>query len=285
MSNVKHSKFSNTGILFELLVRTITSDTLSGNESEAMNILRKYFNKTELGKEYKLYEIITKKKHLTEGKAEIIINSVIDASKNLNRGILKRQKYNLIKEISDKYDINHFFKTKIPNYKTYAAIYTLFEIYNGDNKNNLEQIIENKTVILENLTSNVIDKTKVENGILNEFQNYDKDLRILTYKMMLEKFNDRYDNFNSNQKIVLKEFINSIDSTSKLKEFYNGKITEIKKQLLSHIKNIDDQVVKIKLNEINNLINPIVKNKNINNNDLVNLLQYYELLEEISKVK
>ena len=91
--NIKHSKYKNTGILFELLVRQITSDTLSGKDSKATNILKKYFVKTELGREYKLYETLTKHKNLSEGKAEIIINTVIDTSKNLNRGALKRQKY------------------------------------------------------------------------------------------------------------------------------------------------------------------------------------------------
>jgi len=102
--NIKHSKYKNTGILFELLVRQITSDTLSGKDSKATNILKKYFVKTELGKEYKLYETLSKHKKLTEGKAEVIINSVIESSKNLNRGTLKRQKYNLINEIQNHYN-------------------------------------------------------------------------------------------------------------------------------------------------------------------------------------
>ncbi|MBM4210714.1 MAG: hypothetical protein FJ187_09215, partial [Gammaproteobacteria bacterium] len=229
--NIKHSKYKNTGILFELLVRQITSDTLSGKDSNATDILKKYFVKSELGREYKLYETLTKHKNLTESKAEIVINSVIESSKHLNRGALKRQKYNLINEIQKYYNLEEFFKTKLPNYKTHAALYTLIEIYNSENLSNPDQIITNKIAILENLTTKQVNKQKVEDDLLTEFQSYDKDLRILTYKVMLEKFNGKYASLNDNQKLVLKEFINSVDSTPKLKEFYNTKVGEIKEEL------------------------------------------------------
>ena len=281
--NIKHSKYKNTGILFELLVRQITADTLSGKDSKATNILKKYFVKTELGREYKLYETITKHKNLTEGKAEVVINSVIESSKNLNRGALKRQKYNLIQEISKHYNLEEFFKTKLPNYKSYAALYTLVEIYNSDMLSNPDQIISNKIAILENLTTKAIDKKKVEDDLLTEFQSYDKDLRILTYRVLLEKFNGKYASLNDNQKTVLKEFINSVDSTPKLREFYNTKITEIKATLTKQVKKVTDKAIQIKLNEVNNMLTPLGKTANVGNDDLVNLLQYYELLEELTK--
>jgi hypothetical protein len=282
--NIKHSKYKNTGILFELLVRQITADTLSGKDSKATNILKKYFVKTELGREYKLYETITKHKNLTEGKAEVVINSVIESSKNLNRGALKRQKYNLIQEISKHYNLEEFFKTKLPNYKSYAALYTLVEIYNSDMLSTPDQIISNKIAILENLTTKQVDKKKVEDDLLTEFQSYDKDLRILTYRVLLEKFNGKYASLNDNQKTVLKEFINSVDSTPKLREFYNTKITEIKATLTKQVKKVTDKAIQIKLNEVNNMLSPLGKTAKVGNDDLVNLLQYYELLEELTKV-
>ena len=282
--NIKHSKYKNTGILFELLVRQITSDTLSGKNSKAANILKKYFVKTELGKEYKLYETLSKYKNITEGKAEVVINSIIESSKNLNRGTLKRQKYNLIQEVQKYYNLDEFFKTKLPSYKIYAALYTLIEIYNSENLSNPDQIISNKVAILESLTTKQVNKQKVENDLLIEFQSYDKDLRILTYKVLLEKFNGKYALLNDNQKLVLKEFINSVDSTPKLKEFYNSKIEEIKSTLLELTKKVENKVTKIKLVEINNIIKPLGKVSSIGNNDLVNLLQYFELIEELTNL-
>jgi len=281
--NIKHSKYKNTGILFELLVRQITADTLSGVDSKATKILKKYFVKTELGREYKLYETLAKHKNLTEGKAEVVINSIVESSKNLNRGALKRQKYNLINEISSYYNLDEFFKTKLPSYKSQAALYTLLEIYNSENLSNPDQIIDNKIIILETLTTKPVSKQKVEDDLMTEFQSYDKDLRILTYRVMLEKFNGKYDSLNPSQKMVLKEFINSIDSTPKLKEFYNTKITEIKSELSKLSKKVSNKAVQIKLTEVNNMLTPLGKLSKIDNDDLVNLLQYYALLEELTK--
>jgi hypothetical protein len=282
--NIKHSKYKNTGILFELLVRQITADTLSGKESKATPILKKFFVKTELGKEYKLYETILSKKHLSEGKAEIVINTIIESSKSLNRGSLKRQKYNLIKEISKYYNVDEFFKTKLPNYKAQASLYTLLEIYNSDNLSNPDQIIANKISLLETLTNKQVDEKQVKDQLLEEFKSYDQDLRILTYRVLLEKFNGKYANLNENQKMVLKEFINSIDSTPKLRAFYNTKINEIKSSLLSLNNKVADKAVKIKINEVSNFLVELGKTANVGNDDLVNLLQYYELLEELTSI-
>ena len=281
--NIKHSKYKNTGLLFELLVRQITADTLSGKDSKATDILKKYFVKTELGKEYKLYEALSKYKNITEAKAETIVNTLIESSKDLNRGALKRQKYNLINEVQKHYNLDEFFKTKLPNYKAYASLYTLIEIYNSEHLSTPDQIISNKLNLLEHLSSSSVVKQKVEDSLLEEFKSYDKDLRILTYRVMLEKFNGKYANLNDNQKIVLKEFINSVDSTPKLKEFYNTKVGEIKEELNKISKKVTDKAIQIKLNEVTNLLSPLGKVSNVGNDDLVNLLQYYELLDEIVK--
>jgi len=281
--NIKHSKIKNTGILFELLVRQITADTLSGKESKAVNILKKYFVKSELGKEYKLYETLSKHRNLTEGKAEIVINSIVETSKGLNRGAIKRQKYNLIKEISTHYNVEDFFKTKLPNYKLHASLYTLLELYNT-NINNPDQLIENKINILETLTSKSVDKQKVKEDILVEFQSYDKDLRILTYKVLLEKFNEKYSSLNNDQKLILKEFVNSVDSTPKLRDFYNTKIEELKTKLTALSPKVADKTVQIKLDEVIKLLTPLSKSHKVDDDNLINLLQYYELLNEIKNI-
>ena len=148
---IKHKKYQNTGILFELLVRTITSDVLAGKDSKALPIIKKFFTKTELGREYKLYEMIGKASKLSEGKAEMLINTIVESSKNLNKSLLKRQKYNLIKEIKDNYDIEAFFRSKLTNYKPYASVYTLIESYEHPDSD-VKQIMSNKTTLLEHLT-------------------------------------------------------------------------------------------------------------------------------------
>lgn len=280
---IKHSKFKNTGILFELLVRQITADTLSGKNSEATNILKKYFSKTELGREYKLYDSLLKRTNLTEGKAEVVINTILESAKQLNRSALKRQKYNLINEIKDHYDLEEFFKTKLPHYKSQAAIYTLIEATSGDKKQLHEQIINNKLVLLEHLTSSIKKTDKPKEDVIDEFSQYDKGTRILTYKILLEKFNTKYSDFSANKKLILKEFINSVDNTDKLKVFYNTKIDEMKSELVSLNKKTKNQVTKIKINEVATFLVGLGKNDKVNNEHIVNLLQYCDLLEELQQ--
>jgi len=281
---IKHSKYKNTGILFELLVRTITADTLSGKNSEATNILKKYFSKTELGREYKLYDSLLKRTNLSEGKAEVIINTVLESAKQLNRTSLKKQKYNLINEIKKYYNLEDFFKSKLPNYKAQAAVYTLIEAYSDNKKQSHEQIITNKLSLLEHLTSNIVKSKETTSGIMDEFNHHDKDTRILTYKILLEKFNSKYSDFSNNKKSVLKEFINSVDNTNKLKEFYNSKINEIKSELTSLNIKTKNQVTKIKINEVSTFLVKLDKNDKVNNDHIVNLLQYCDLLEELQQV-
>ena len=282
---IKHSKYKNTGLLFELLVRQITADTLNGGSSPSLNILKKSFANTELGKEYKLYESLFKTKNLSESKAEITLNTILEATRKLNRSALRREKYNLINEIRKHYNINEFFRHQVPNYKGYAAFYKLIEIYNSDKLSETEAIIDNKITILECLTERPVSQKKVKQDLVEEFAKYDKDLRVLTYKVMLEKFNGKYANLNKGQKEVLKEFMNSIDNTPRLKEIYNNKINEVKKVLKLQANRVKDDATKIKLLEVVKLLKEIDKGSRISNDDLINLLQYYELTEELTKIK
>ena len=281
---INHSKYKNTGILFELLIRQITNDTLDSKDSQATNILKKYFVKTELGREYKLYETLLKKTSLTETKANIITNTLLDSSKSLNKGVIKRQKYNLIKEIQNHYDLNEFFNHKLPNYKVHAAFYTLLETSNSTSQINPEQIINNKVTILEHLTAAQIKSTKIKDEVMSEFEKSDKDVRFIAYKMLLESFNVKYDTLHTNQKTILKEYITSVDNTSRLKEFYTNKINEIKTELADLNKKTKNKVTKIKINEIISIITPPLKNAKITDNDLVDLLQYYDLINELETV-
>lgn len=277
---VKHSKYRNTGILFELLVRQITADTLQGKDSAAVDLIKSYFVNTELGKEYKLYESVIKSKSITESRANAVVTTILESSAKLNRSSLRKEKYNLIKEIKANYNINEFFTTKIKNYKQLASLYTLIESHNSVDITDSNQIVDNKVTLLEFLTKvKLTEKTK--ETILEEYQTYDKDLRSLTYQVLLEKFNDKYDNLSSDQKQVLKEFIESVDSTPKLKDFYNTKITELKSNLRSHSKQITDKATKIKITEVSKYLTELDKNDKVGNDNLVDLLQYYELVNEI----
>jgi len=278
--NIKHSKFKNTGILFELLVRQITADTLDGKDSPARNILKDYFVKTELGREYKLYETLSKKSNTTETKANIILDTLLESSINLNRGVLRRQKYNLINEIKNHYDITKFFRHKLPHYKVQASFYSLIESTSSNKDVNPNHTIDHKLTILEYLITPLPSKNQTS-SIINEYSGYDKDLRILTYKVLLEKFNGKYSNLNEGQKNILRELINSIDNSPRLKEFYNSQVKVIQTELSTLNKEVKDKTIKIKVNEVKNIICELGKSSKVKDDDLINLLQYYDLIEEL----
>jgi hypothetical protein len=276
----KHSKYKNTNILFELLVRQVTSDMMSNQDSVAVNVIKKYFKGTELSKEYNLYNVIINSQPLSEGKAESLVNVIIEQSKKLNREKLNKEKYNLIKEIKKHYDVENFFKAKIDNYKISAAIYNLIESTVNKEYTNVSNLLSNKTTILEHITKEVID-TKLEKTAVNEFMKEDKDIRLLAYKILVEKFNKQYETLSDDQKEILKEYINNISDTKQLKIFLNNKINEVKSEIISLIPKIEDKVTTIKLNEIATLIQPISDRQSIKDSNLVHIMQYYELVKEI----
>ena len=277
---IKHSKYKNTGILFELLVRQITADTLKGGNSPAIDILKEYFINTSLGKEYKLYESILKSKVLNEGRANMVIDTILEASTRFNRTSLKKQKYNLINEIKKHYNIESFFGSKISNYKELASLYTLIESSNSKNVKSTDQVLENKITLLEHLTKKEIENTSKQT-VLNEFSKYDKDVRTLTYKILLEKFNNKYDVLTDDQKQVLKEYINSVDSTPDLRNFYNNKILDLRFTLKEITKNIKDKATQVKITEVTKFLTELKKTDKVGDSNLVDLLRYYQLVNEI----
>jgi hypothetical protein len=282
---IKHSKFKNTGILFELLVRQIASDTVSNKDSAAVGLVRKYFSKSELAKEYKLYQALITPKNLSEAKAETFVNSTLEASLRLNKTALRKEKYNLIKEIRENYDLEEFFKAKINNYKQYAAAFNLIEAHNSLEFTEPQQIIDNKITLLEHITRKEVDKESVKDRVMEEYGNMDKGTRILAYRMLLEKFNSKYATLSDKQKDVLKEFINNISNTTKLREFVNSNFKTITEEINTLIPTITDKTTQIKLSEVITLLHPLDKTQSVKDENIISLLQYHQLIDEIKSVK
>ena len=241
---LKHSKYKNTGILFELLTRQLTSDTIAGNNPQSLNILKKYFNsKTELLKEYKIYHTIATKKYDSESKANILIDTLVEAYKRLNKSKLRREKYNLIKEIKNTYNVTNFFNSKINNYKIMASIYNLFE----SKYITPDSLLKSKLTLLENITGKKNINKKSKKSIMENLKNSDKDTRLLTYKVLLEKFNTKYSGLANNQKILLKEYVNCVSNSPALKIYINEEIKNVKKSLTSYAKKVTDKAISVKL--------------------------------------
>ncbi len=284
MGKIKHSKYQNSAILFELLLRQLTSDVMVGKDSPAVGIIKSYFTNSELSKEHKLYTSIINNGILSESKANILIETAVNIYKKLNKSLLRRQRYNLIKEIKNHYDLENFFKAKINNYKTYAAICTLFELASSSNFVEPDYIVKNKVVILEHLTKqNTNEETK--DKLIEEYMSSDKGTRFLTYKILIEKFNKKYSNLDEDQKEILREYINNVSNTNNLKEYINTKFVSIKKELKGLVKNIEDKTTLIKLVEVYNIIKPLEKNDTVKDDDVLNLLQYSQLITELKSFK
>ena len=275
----KHSKYKNTGILFELLTRQLTSDTIAGENPQSLNFLKKHFNsKTELLKEYKIYHTLATQKYKKESQATMLIEELIKAHENLNKSQLRREKYNLIKEIKDKYNVNNFFKAKINNYKVMASIYNLLE----NKEASPTSIVKSKTTLLENIIEKPVKKTT--NSVLENFNKQDKSTKLLAYKVILEKFNDKYKDLADNQKILLKEYVNSVTNSPSLKLYINEEIKKVKKELTNYSKKVKDKAIVIKLKETKDLIKPLCKKSSVHDDNVSNLLNYYELVNELKTI-
>ncbi len=277
---VKHSKYKNTGILFELLTRQLTSDTIAGNQPKSLSFLKKHFNKkTELLKEYKIYHTLATQKYNKDSQATMLIETLIEVHEKLNKSQLRREKYNLIKEIKDTYNVNNFFKAKITDYKVMASIFNLLE-----NKEATPlSIVSSKTTILEHITGKQLSNNK-KNVVLENFDKQDRDTRLLTYKVLLEKFNDKYSGLQDNQKTLLKEYVNSVTNSPALKSYINQEIKEVKKILTKYSKKVEDKAIEIKLQETKDLIKPLSKKSSVNDDNVINLLNYYELVNELKTI-
>ena len=282
---IKHSKYKNTGLIFELLVKQIAADTLSRKDSPAVKIMKKFYTgKTSLVREFKLYEYILKNKGVSQPKADTIVSTIIEISNKLDRTAIKKQKYDLIAEIKKDYDLEEFFSMKVRDYKALAAMYCLMEAQNAEDLSDPQSLVDNKITILEHLTAKKQNETDVKDALVEEYSKYDKDLRLLTYKILLEKFNGEYENFLPEQKAILREFITASESQVKLRNMINEELEKIANEVESFKNKVQDGVAKIKLDEVHKLIKPLDKKTRIDDNHIVNLLQYYELVNELKSL-
>ena len=276
MTNVKHSKFKNTGLLFELLVRQVASDVMNGTESQALKLIKRHFKSdSSLSKELKLYRSLSEEKFTSEKQAEMFVDACINSRNRLQESNLRREKYNLIKDLKRSFVTESFLKSKIKNYKLQASIYKLFESSDFEDP---KAIVSNRYIIIDNILS---PKQTVKKKLVKE----DKDVRILASKLMIDKFNKKYSNLSVKQQKMLREYINNVTNTVTLKEYI--KIESIKLiEDLSNLKNIvPNKILRIKLNEVTNLLKDLSERHSVKDKDVLTMLRYYELVKELKTIK
>lgn len=284
MKPLKHSKLKNTGVLFELLMRQVASDTLNNIDSKAVPIIKKYFGKSaELSKELRLYQTLTSESLKNEEKAKYLIDVVVNAHKQLNQAALNRQKFNLIKEIKSNYVLEDFFKSKVNHYKQLASVFKLFEYTAADNP---IEFVNNRFTLIEHISraSDVQDKSSSKLNELSDFVKQDKDVRLLSYKILVDKFNEKYSDLNEGQKSILRNYIYAVSDGTELTKFVQSEATKLQKELKSIIPGVTDKVVQIKLNEVKNLLTKVSTTKTVHESHILNLLRYHELIKELKKI-
>ncbi len=277
MKKIKHSKFKNTAMLFELLTRQITSDIISSNESVAIQILKKHFNKnTELIKEYRLYKTLCDERLKSDTKANMLIEAALKARRGLNRNKLQNEKYQLIRTIKENFDIDSFFQTKVQNYKLLASIYKVFEYNELDNP---VELTKSRITILENITSKQTKAVMTEDV---DITNEPKEVRLMAYKYLVEKFNTKYSNLTEPQKVLLREYIENVSNTNNLKSLIQTEAVTIKRTFTKNMHRVKDKSLKIKLQEIVGLLDEYQTIRKVEENHISALLRYYSVIDDLS---
>jgi hypothetical protein len=282
MTKLKHSKYKNTGILFEMLVRKLTSETLSSDKTVTVDIIKKYFGKnTELAKELQLYNALLKEQFRSEAQALDYIRTVKSAHNKLNQSLLRRQRYNLVKEISDQFGFDKASKIQINNYKTLASIYMIFE---HDETANPKQLLECKNVILKNGLMHEAKAASDRDPVVEAFKKQPEEVRLLTYKLMIDKFNDKYSVLDESQKRLLNKYITNVNDTAALKEYVEVEIPTIKKQLSEQAKQITDPATRIKVQKLSEMLCTVENMKTIKESHILSLLRYFDLIKELKGI-
>ena len=281
MKNLKHSKYKNTAILFEILVRKLTSESLTSDKSVTINIIKKYFGKnTELSKELQLYNSLIKEQIDSEAKALEFVRTCKTAHTQLNKSVLKRQRYNLVKEISENFDFNKISKIRINNYKTLASVYKIFEYAEADNP---KQLFECKNEIVSHMLIKEVSKKPNVDKLMDVYKNQSTDTRLLAYKLMIDKFNKKYSGLNENQKNLLNKYITHVNDTERLKQYFGKVIPSIKKQLKEQVTKTTDKATKIKVDNLSKMLCNIETIKLVKESHVLTLLRYYDLITELKK--
>ena len=284
MRKIKHSKFKNTGFLFELLTRQVTLEIINGTEEKAKGIIKEFYGKgTEMSKELRLFNLLINEKYNSEAKAEKFIDAILEAHTKIDYKSLQREKYNLVKSIKENFEIKNFLSSPVTNYKILASIHKLFEGKKNDILD-VKDVFDSKLTLVEHISSNSPTLKEKEDKLVEEYRKQEKDLRLLTYKILVETFNKKYTNLNESQKGLLREYINNVNNTSKFNEYFEKELIKTITSLHEMYKGMKDKITKIKLRETINVLKKQKIGKKITDEQVSALMMSYELIKEINNV-
>ncbi len=223
-----------------------------------------------------LYHTLINESFKAPAKAEMLLATTIKLRKALSQKVLQESKYQLIKEVKKHYDLREFFKATVADYKLHAAIYRLFE---GAGVTQVAELVKSRTTITEHIMRKRQASPEVDTT--QSYLKESEDVRLLAYRLMLEKFNDKYSVLSAGQRKILKEYINNISNTSELRTFIMKESKALKQLIAKKADKVKDKVTAIKLAEVAHLLDRNQTIKRAKEEHVHGLLLYHELLKEL----
>jgi len=282
MTKINHNKKRNIGILYELLVKHISSSLIEENQKNikiATKIIEKHFEKnTEIFKEFRIFNCLYNSNIKSKENISILLNESKKAALKINYKKLEREKSMLIKEIN--YNIDRkFYQQHLSNYKLLGNIQLLINEWKKGDSSNLKNIVMFQEGIIDHLLKEKVAKNKT----LLENKNSDEHKNNLVFSLMTKKINNKYKDFSSLQKNIIKSYAlfnkNKDDSLKEsLMYIKNQTLIELKNFIDESKNNIIEEKYEIVKNKINNLDFEVIDDKKI-----VKFLTITKLLEEIKQ--
>lgn len=285
---IKHSKIKNTGLIYQVLIRQIITEGINNKDVKSLEILKSHFKKnSQLYKQLQLYKMLKQSKFDNQKKADQFIQKILEFRTRLDNKKIKNQKYSCVKQMIDKYDIKQLFSIPIQQYKTYASIYKLFQSACEKNMYNPTNIVQSRYNITTQLLANNSSKTQNSDQILEQFKKQSKQIKTLALRQLIKNYNKKYSSLNTQQRNVLKQYINNITNHNSMNQYIHKMIPLMNsriKTLLDGISN-NDEVLKIKLVEVKNNMSKVNNIKTIDDKvyTVLNILQLLKQVQSMEK--
>jgi hypothetical protein len=280
----KHNKKRNVGIVYELLLKHISSKLVENKKDEAqiaLDIIEKRFDhSTELFKEFRLFKALTTASADDSAIAAAIIQESKAAAKRIDVAKLSSEKGRLIHDINHKINESTFYTSSIADYKTFATIQTLINNWRSDDRADLTKMVMYEGQLIQRLL-----EVKADKPVLSEQKTEDTDKLVI--KIMTEKLNEKYSSTLTNeQKDILRKYVFAAESND-MKEF-TVYLEEIKSNTLNMMselrKTSNNDIILEKVEEVKNKITAL-NTDDIQDSTIQRFLQVSSLKNELMKAQ
>tara|TARA_B100000575_G_C23130508_1_gene655736 strand:- start:1017 stop:1847 length:831 start_codon:yes stop_codon:yes gene_type:complete len=215
---IKHNKKRNTAFVYEALIKEATEAIVKNDlekKQKIVKIIKNYFAPfSELKRDLDCYRSLYETRGLDSETSEKIIKEAKLSKMLIDPANLFKQQTSLINDINK--DLSpDIFNNFVPNYKTLA---TIFQMFNGSNPKQQIMLESQLTDFMSTAEEEVEEMVPIDNIVYNSF---------------VKKFNEKYgDSLLKEQKELLMHYITSfVDNSLELKIFLNEEIGRLKVKL------------------------------------------------------